>query len=82
MSQSLGNKFGAAVRYDYWDPNTLTLGDATGTWSFALHYFYDANVRLTAAYDIPHLLDGNSTFTKSVKDVKDNRFTLQFQYTI
>jgi len=82
VSQSLGNKFGAAVRYDYWDPNTLTLGDATGTWSFALHYFYDANVRLTAAYDIPHLLDGNSTFTKSVKDVKDNRFTLQFQYTI
>jgi hypothetical protein len=83
LSQNIGKKLGAAVRYDFWDPNTRSnQNDATGTWSFAAHYFYDHNVRITAAYDIPNKLKGNSTFTKYSGDVKDNRFTLQFQFVI
>ncbi len=83
VSQNIGQRFGAAVRYDYWDPNTRSNNnDATGTWSFAAHYFYDGNVRITAAYDIFNQLSGNSTFSKYDKDVKDNRFTLQLQFTI
>ncbi len=82
LSQSLGTKLGGAVRYDYWDPNSASSkqNDATGTLSLAANYFWDAHVRVTAAYDVAHLLDGNSIFTKSDKDVKDNRFTLQFQF--
>jgi hypothetical protein len=82
VSQNIGKKLGASARYDYWNPNTQAADNATGTWSFAANYFYDGNVRITAAYDIPQLLKGRSTFSKSVKDIKDNRFTLQFQFTI
>ncbi len=82
LSQNLGKKFGAAARYDYWSPNTRLANNATGTWSFATSYFYDGNVRITLGYDIPKLLKGKSTFSKSEKDRKDNRLTLQFQYTI
>jgi phosphate-selective porin len=83
LSQSITNKFGAAARYDYWDPNTDTnvKNDATGTLSLAMHYFWDSYVRITAAYDIPRKLKDNSIFSKYAGDVKDNRFTLQFQFT-
>ncbi|MCJ7498089.1 MAG: OprO/OprP family phosphate-selective porin [candidate division Zixibacteria bacterium] len=82
LSQNLTTKFGAAARYDYWDPNTDedAKNDATGTLSLALHYFWDSNVRVTAAYDIPHRLKENSIFSKYDGDRKDNRFTLQFQF--
>ena len=82
LSQNIYTKFGAAVRYDYWDPNTDSnvKNDATGTLSLALHYFWDSNVRITAAYDIPHKLKENSIFSKYSGDIKDNRFTLQFQF--
>ena len=82
VSQNVGKKFGASARYDYWSPNTQKGDNATGTLSLAANYFYDGNVRITAAYDMPRLLRGQSTFSKSVKDIDDNRFTLQFQYTI
>jgi hypothetical protein len=83
LSQNIYTKFGAAARYDYWDPNTASdhKDDATGTLSLAFHYFWDSNVRITAAYDIPHQLKGNSMFSKLASDKKDNRFTLQFQFT-
>ncbi len=82
LSQNLTTKFGAAARYDYWDPNTAenAKNDATGTLSLALHYFWDSYVRVTAAYDIPHKLKDNSVFSKYEGDIKDNRFTLQFQF--
>jgi len=82
LSQNLTTKFGAAARYDYWDPNTdeNAKNDATGTLSLALHYFWDSYVRVTAAYDIPHRLKENSIFSKYDGDIKDNRFTLQFQF--
>jgi hypothetical protein len=84
LSQVVGKKFAGAVRYDYWDPNTrLAVKDrATGTFSLAAHYYYDPNVRLTLAYDIPQLLKGSHMFSKSASDPKDNRLTLQFQYTL
>jgi hypothetical protein len=83
FSQNIYTKFGAAVRYDYWDPNTDSnvKNDAAGTLSLAFHYFWDSNVRITAAYDIPHKLKENSMFSKYAGDIKDNRFTLQFQFT-
>jgi hypothetical protein len=82
LSQNILTKFGAAARYDYWDPNTdeNAKNDATGTLSLALHYFWDSYVRITAAYDIPHRLKDNSIFSKYDGDIKDNRFTLQFQF--
>ena len=82
LSQNLTTKFGAAARYDYWDPNTdeNAKNDATGTLSLALHYFWDSSVRITAAYDIPHQLKNNSIFSKYDGDIKDNRFTLQIQF--
>jgi hypothetical protein len=82
LSQNIYTKFGAAVRYDYWDPNTDSnvKNDATGTLSLALHYFWDSNVRITVAYDIPHKLKENTMFSRYTGDIKDNRFTLQFQF--
>jgi hypothetical protein len=91
LSQTLGKKFAAAARYDFWDPNTdndytdtsaKKKDDATGTFSLALHYFWDSWVKVTAAYDVPHLLKDGSMFSKSKYDPKDTRFTLQFQFTI
>jgi hypothetical protein len=82
LSQNIGRKFGASARYDYWSPNTHAADNATGTLSLAANYFYDGSVRITAAYDIPRTLKGQSMFSKSDKDRRDNRFTLQFQYTI
>ena len=82
LSQNIYTKFGAAARYDYWDPNTdeSAKNDATGTLSLVLHYFWDSYVRITAAYDMPHQLKENSIFSKYSGDKKDNRFTLQFQF--
>ncbi len=81
LSQAISTKLGAALRYDYWDPNTETaINDALGTLSMAMHYYYDGNVRITAAYDMPRRLKGQSTFAKVKNDPEDNRFTLQFQF--
>jgi hypothetical protein len=81
VSQSISTKLGAALRYDYWDPNSETaVNDAFGTWSFALHYFFDPNVRITAAYDMPGKLAGESTFSRVENGPELNRFTLQFQF--
>jgi phosphate-selective porin len=82
VSQAISTKFGAAIRYDYWDPNSdeSAINDAVGTLSTALHYYWDANVRITAAYDMPGKLKGQSTFSKITNDPEDNRFTMQFQF--
>ncbi len=95
LSQTLGTKFGAAVRYDYFDPNihndftesdpsklAVLKNDAMGTTSLALHYFWDEHVRITAAYDMFKALEDGSMFSKYEGDVDDNRFTLQFQFSI
>jgi hypothetical protein len=95
LSQSLGTKFGAAARYDYFDPNihndftesdpaklAVLKNDATGTTSLALHYFWDEHVRITAAYDMFRTLEDGSMFSKYDGDIDDNRFTLQFQFSM
>lgn len=84
LSQSLSTKFSIAARYDYWDVNRDAdfEDDAIGTLSLAAHYFWDAHVRLTAAYDNPRLLKGKSFFSGHDNDVKDNTVTLQFQFMI
>lgn len=95
LSQSLGTRFGAAIRYDFFDPNihndysesdpaklAVLSNDAVGTTSIAVHYFWDANVRITAAYDMFSTLKDGSMFFKYDGDVDDNRFTLQFQFAI
>jgi hypothetical protein len=91
LSQTIGKKFAAAARYDFWDPNVhgdytdkslKKKDDATGTMSLAVHYFWDSWVKVTAAYDMPRLLKNGSLVSKSPFDPKDNRFTLQFQFTI
>lgn len=93
LSQSLGKKFGAALRYDYFDPNmhndyaetdsfrlARISNDATGTFSVAFRYFWDSAVSLTAAYDFFWQLKDGSMYRKYSGDIKDNRFTLQFQF--
>ena len=95
LSQSLGTKFGAALRYDFFDPNVhndysesdpakraILVNDATGTTSLALHYYWDSYVKITAAYDIFSTLKDGSMFSKYDGDLKDNRFTLQLQFSI
>lgn len=84
LSQALGKKFAGAVRYDFWDPNTNDgpVDRAIGTYGFVAWYAFDANIRLTLAYDIPQLLKGSSTFSKSSNDIEDNKLSLQFQYAL
>ncbi len=84
ISQSIYRKWAGAVRYDYWDPNTSSTSqnDATAILSLAAHYFWDNNVRLTAAYDIVRPLEGNSIFSTRPNYRKTNRFTMQFQFAI
>ena len=95
LSQSLGTKFGAAIRYDFFDPNVhndyaeadpaklaVLSNDAVGTTSIAVHYFWDSYVKITAAYDMFRTLKDGSMFSKYDGDMDDNRFTLQLQFSI
>lgn len=84
LSQTIYKKFAAAARYDYWDPNTASnsQNDATGNLGLAVHYFWDNNVRLSAAYEIPRTLKGNSYFASLPGYRHANKFTLQFQFGI
>lgn len=96
LSQPIQTKFGLAARYDYWDvdgnrpgmdepstgySSTQLKSLALGTLSLAAHYYWDSYVRITTAYDIPRLLKDGSLFSAVKDDLKDNRFTLQFQFT-
>jgi phosphate-selective porin len=78
--------FQTVVRYDVYDPNTkvsgakdLTNGDIKyTTYGLGLIYRLDSNVKITAYYDI---VENESTQLKGYwTDLKDNVFTLRFQY--
>lgn len=81
-----------AARYDYWDPvrdaDTLALSDKSRvkTYTAALNYAWDANVRLTAALAVPfftHKRLLSPPFSSDYHDNYDNRshvVTLQVQY--
>ncbi len=90
LSQALGKQFAAAIRYDFWDPNTNdTTSDRgagkfapVGTYGFVAWYAFDANSRLSLEYDIPQLMKGSSPFSESTHSVKANKLTFQFQYAL
>jgi len=77
--QNIQERFQVAARYDVYDPNTDVDRDRYERIGGALHYFYDANVRLTAAYDAPtteRFRRSNATWY----DPQDNVWTIQFQH--
>jgi phosphate-selective porin len=77
--QNLGEQFQVAARYDVFDPNTDIEHDQTRRFGAAVNYFFDGNVRVTVAYDVPKTDKLNSK-TKRWYDPKDNMWTVQFQH--
>jgi hypothetical protein len=67
-----------AVRYDWWDPNVDVDHDQFHRVGIALHAFYQGQVRVTLAYEIPtteRALAGGG-----YEDPGDNMWTAQFQF--
>lgn len=78
LSQKLGKQFGAALRFDTYDPDTdLEDGKKLDQVSIAGHYYHDENVRITCAYDIRKTEE-----VGSAKDPDDNLFTVQVQFAL
>ena len=76
LAQRLGEWFGAAVRFDSYDPDTrVEDGTKLNQVSLAGHYFFDENVKFTIAYDIRKNEEVNG-----IKDKADNILTAQAQY--
>jgi len=76
LAQRLGDWFGAAIRFDSYDPNTrIEDGSKLNQVSLAGHYYFDENVKLTLAYDIRKNEEVNG-----IKDKADNILTAQAQY--
>jgi TorA maturation chaperone TorD len=89
---NISSKLQFAARYDFWDPvsdaDTLALSDKARqkTYAGALNYFWDDNVRITAALDVlffSHRKDMvpplSSSYTKDW-DTRNHTATLQVQY--
>ncbi|GAB4320756.1 MAG: hypothetical protein Kow0074_11270 [Candidatus Zixiibacteriota bacterium] len=78
LTQQLGEHFGAAARYDMFDPNTrIEDGSKLTQVSLAGHYYFDTHVRCTVSYDIRKDEEvGNNT------DKADNILNLVLQYAI
>ena len=84
LSQSLTTKFGAAIRYQQFNPNkdvdVIKKGDVKlNATSLAFHYFWDARTRITLAYDINK--EPGKTADKKDREVKNNLFTIQWQFS-
>jgi hypothetical protein len=84
LSQSLTTKFGAAVRYQTFEPNkdiaVATKGDdKLNTISLAFHYYWDTKTRITLAYDINK--EPGKTAAGKDREVKNNLFTIQWQFS-
>ncbi len=107
--QNLGSKFQTVVKYDVYDPNSDVKGSAVGlaangalneqdlqyqTLGMGLIYYWDANVKITAYYDMvtnektnsatPDFLDAPTnkkpnSLALYKKDLSDNVFTLRLQ---
>ena len=78
LVQNLGEKWQAAARYDFFDPNTDLDHDQFERVSLGLNYFFDGYTRLTVAYDIPKT--DRSLGAGQFEDPKDNLLTVQFQH--
>ncbi len=77
--QNVGEKLQVAARYDVFDPNTDVDHDQYKRFGAALNYFFDGNVRVTMAYDVPKT-ERRHPVTKEWYDPKDNLWTFQFQH--
>jgi phosphate-selective porin len=80
--KNIGAKNQFVAKYDYYDPNTKTSGDASvkadlsyKTWSLAWQYYLNDNIRISAQYEMPK----NETNTATPNDLKDDQFTLRVQ---
>jgi len=82
LIKNVGPKFQLVGRYDYFDPNKKTSGDASTntelyykTWALATQYYLNDNIRISLQYEIPQ----NETNTKVPNDLKDNTLTVRVQ---
>ncbi|MEO7778615.1 MAG: hypothetical protein ABIY63_13870, partial [Fibrobacteria bacterium] len=90
--QNWGNSIQSVVKYDEYDPNTDVEGSDIGvaanaklsatdlqysTLGLGLIYFWDANVKLTAYYDM--ITNEEASTGAFSKDLNDNVFTLRAQ---
>ncbi len=80
-----------ALKYDSYDPNTKLSGDDIGTktgssssdlsyntLTVAWHNYWDDNVRITFAYEMP-MNEKTNKLSSYKEDLKDNTFTLRLQ---
>ena len=81
LIKNIGAKNQIVGRYDYYDPNTKTSGDASTatelafkTWTFAFQHYLNDNIRLSLQYEMP----ANET-NSTTDDLKDNVLTLRIQ---
>jgi phosphate-selective porin len=82
LIKNIGPKNQFVAKYDYYDPNTKTSGDASTvteltykTLSLAWQYYLNDNIRLSLQYEMPK----NETNTTTPSDLKDNMLTARIQ---
>jgi phosphate-selective porin len=82
LIKNIGAKNQFVAKYDYYDPNTKTYGDASTaselnfkTTTVALQHYLNDNIRLSLQYEMPR----NETNTAVPNDLKDNTLTVRVQ---
>jgi phosphate-selective porin len=82
LIKNIGAKNQFVAKYDYYDPNTKTSGDASTltelyfkTWTVAWQYYLNDNIRLSLQYEMPK----NETNTTTPSDLQDNTLTFRVQ---
>jgi phosphate-selective porin len=82
LIKNIGPKNQFVAKYDYYDPNKKTSGEASAvtelyykTWTVAWQYYMNDNIRISLQYEMPR----NETNTTTPSDLKDNTFTLRVQ---
>lgn len=95
LTQGLGKKYQASIRYDFYDRNTDLSGEENGlapsdrsssVLGFGLLGTFGP-VRITAWYEIPTYGSGEATYLDDngdlkSEDLKDNKTTVRFQYLL
>lgn len=90
LTKNIGKLFQTDIRFDSFDPNSKLSGNAVtraddlkyDTWTFAVQYFYDENVKVVLGYTMPlneqsDLVGGDYATTS--KDKKDSTFSIRLQ---
>ncbi len=82
LIKNIGAKNQFVAKYDYYDPNTKTSGDASATselyfktWTVAWQHYLNDNIRLSMQFEMPK----NETNTANPSDLKDNTLTVRVQ---